>query len=342
MIWTFPFKISTVKKYACIFHKGVENMKKSLLVFLLALFTVVLAACGGNETKEEDKKSGNDKKAEVVTVKHEYDTTEVAKNPEKVVVFDFGSLDTMDALGVGDSVAALPKQNIPSYLSQYDKEEIANAGGLKEPDFEAINEVQPDLIIISGRQADSYDKFAEIAPTIYLAVDEKDYVNSFKKNVETLAEIFGKEEEAKTKLAEIDKAIEDTKENVPADKKGLIVLSSAKELSAFGPGSRFGIIHDVLGVSPADAKIKEGSHGNGVTAEYVFEKNPDYLFVIDRDAAVGEKSTLKETVQNEIVAKTNAAKEGKIISLDPEVWYLAGGGLESVAQMVKEVSDGIK
>ncbi|WP_042352546.1 siderophore ABC transporter substrate-binding protein [Bacillus massiliigorillae] len=317
-------------------------MKKSLLVFLLALFTVVLAACGSNDTSKEDEKtSGDDKKEEVVTVKHEYGETKVEKNPKKVVVFDFGSLDTMDALGVGDSVVGLPKQNIPSYLSQYDKEEIANAGGLKEPDFEAIKEAEPDLIIISGRQADSYDKFAEIAPTIYQAVDTTDYINSFKKNVETLAEIFGKEDEAKTKLADIDKAIEDTKAKVPADKKGLIVLSNAKQLSAYGAGSRFGLIHDVLGVTPADKDIKESTHGNDVTAEYVLDKNPDYLFVIDRDAAVGEQSTLKETVQNEIVGKTNAAKNDKIISLDPEIWYLAGGGLESVAQMVKEVSEGI-
>ncbi len=34
-----------------------------------------------------------------------------------------------------------------------------NLGGLKEPDFEAINALNPELIIISGRQSDMYDKF---------------------------------------------------------------------------------------------------------------------------------------------------------------------------------------
>lgn len=318
------------------------KLKQSLLMFVLALFAVVLVACGNNETKKEDGKSGDTKeeKSEVV-VKHEYGETPVQVNPKKVVVFDFGSLDTIEKLGASDSVVAVPRKNVPGYLSTFDNDNVINAGGLKEPDFEAIKEAEPDLIIISGRQADSYDQFSEIAPTIYMAVDEADFVNSFKKNVTTLGEIFGKEDVAKTELEAIDKEIADVKAKVSADKKGLIVLSSAKELSAYGPGSRFGIIHDVLGITPADESIKVSTHGNNVTSEYVFEKNPDYLFVIDRDVAVGEKSTLKETVQNEIIAKTNAAKEGKIIQLNPEYWYLSGGGLISVAEMVKEVSEGI-
>jgi len=35
-------------------------------------------------------------------------------------------------------------------------------GTLKEPDFEAVNAIQPDLIIISGRQQDSYNNFKKL------------------------------------------------------------------------------------------------------------------------------------------------------------------------------------
>ncbi len=66
-----------------------------------------------------------------------YGEAVVKKNPEKVVVFDFGILDTLDELGI--EVAGLPQANIPSYLSKYEDEKYANLGSLKEPDFEAIH-----------------------------------------------------------------------------------------------------------------------------------------------------------------------------------------------------------
>ncbi|MGM9926123.1 MAG: siderophore ABC transporter substrate-binding protein [Bacillus sp. (in: firmicutes)] len=317
-------------------------MKKWLLTCMLAIFAVVLAACGSDEASKEEKSADTPKEeAKTVTVQHKYGEVEVPVNPEKVVVFDFGSLDTIHALGATDSVVATAKDSLPEYLSDFNKDDVLNAGGLKEPDFEAIHEAQPDLIIISGRQADSYDKFAEIAPTVYVELDAANYMDSFESNVNMLAEIYGKEDAAKEKLAEVEAAVEEAKGKVDTSKKGLIVLSNAGEISAYGAGSRFGMIHDVLGVAQADEKIEVSTHGQNVTSEYVLEKNPDYLFVIDRDAAVGTEGSSKETIENAIIKKTNAFKDGKIIYLNPQYWYLSGGGIESVTEMVKEVSEGV-
>ncbi len=72
-------------------------------------------------------------------------------------------LDTFDELGI--EVAGLPQTNVPSYLSKYEDEKYANLGSLKEPDFEAIHALKPDVIFISARQAELYKEFSEIAPT---------------------------------------------------------------------------------------------------------------------------------------------------------------------------------
>ena len=122
----------------------------------------------------------------------------VNKNPEKVVVFDFGILDTLDELGI--EVAGLPQANIPGYLKKYEDEKYTNLGSLKEPDFEAIHALQPDVIFISSRQADMYEQFAEIAPTVFVGLDYTNYMDSFKHNMELVAEIFGKEDEMKAEL----------------------------------------------------------------------------------------------------------------------------------------------
>lgn len=320
------------------------------MAFVLVL-TTVLAACGNNSsntagnagnTATNGANNAAEPAATSMKVTHQLGETEVPLNPSKVVVFDFGALDTLDALGV-EGIAAIPQDSLPDYLSKYAGDEYINAGGLKEPDFEAIDGASPDLIIISGRQSDAYEELSGIAPTIYMGVDNANYLESFKSNVETLATIFGKEDEAASKLAEIETVIENVKTHVSAtDKKGLILLANEGKISAYGPGSRFGLIHDVLGVPAVDENLEVSTHGNEVTFEYVAEKNPGYIFVIDRTAAVGGEGNAAETVENDLVKNTDAFKDGHITYLDPQYWYLSGGGLISVEKMVTDIDAAVK
>lgn len=326
-------------------------MKKNVSLLIMTVFlAVILAACGSNNAATSNNNTaaaGNTEATTApntaskdLTIKHELGEITIKTNPQKVVVFDFGTLDTLDKLGV--EVTGVPQSNVPSYLSKYSDAKYENVGGLKEPDFEKINSLSPDLIIISGRQQDSYDEFSKIAPTLYVAVDNANYMESFTKNVKTLGQIFGKEAEVEAELATITDSVKALNEKAKADgKKALIILANEGKISAYGSGSRFGIIHDVFGFAQADDKIEVSTHGQSVSYEYVADKNPDYLFVVDRDAAVksdGSKSgSAKDAVENDLVKNTNAFKNGKIIYLDPNYWYLSGGGLISVSEMLKEV-----
>lgn len=314
-------------------------MKKWLAAILVVMMFAVLAACGAEEEATDSQTAdAQTTEAETVTVTHELGETEVPKNPEKVVVFDFGILDTLDQLGV-ESVAGVAQGNIPTYLEQYeDTEKYENIGTLKEADFEAIHAMDPDLIIISGRQAEMYNEFSDIAPTIHLGVDTTDYMNSFTTNMETVGEIFGKEAEVEEELAAINEQIEGIKQKTASsEEKGLIVLANEGKVSAYGAASRFGIIHDVFGVKQADEGIEASTHGQSITYEYILDTNPDMMFVVDRNAAVGNDASAKDSLENELVQKTNAYQNDKIIYLDPDYWYLSGGGLQSVSEMVNAI-----
>ncbi|MDN4089719.1 siderophore ABC transporter substrate-binding protein [Paenibacillus polymyxa] len=322
-------------------------MKKNLMFLTLTLALVLIVSACGKAAPATQEATGNGSstattESKTVSVKHALDENpvQVKVNPKNVVVFDFGSLDTLDKLGV--DVAAVAQQDLPTYLSKYKDSKYASAGTLFEPDYEKISDLSPELIIIGGRQADAYKELSKIAPTISMAVDTKDYINSFKKNVETLGQIFDKEDAAKQELAAIDSSIKAVHDKAVASKaKGLIVLTNEGSLSAYGSQSRFGIIHDAFGVTPVDPDIKVSTHGQKVSFEYVQQKNPDYIFVVDRGAVVVEEGkeqvTGKQTIENELVKKTNAYKNGHIVYLDPNYWYLSGNGLESVSEMIKEI-----
>src|SRR5690606_9730501 len=139
---------------------------------------------------------------------------------------------------------------LPPYLSQYEADPYENIGSLKEPDFEKIAEMEPDLIIISGRQTEVYDQLADIAPTVFMGVDFENYIESFKHNMTTLGEIFDKQSEVEAELQAIDDAINALHEKASASgKNALIVLTTGGKVSAYGPGSRFGFVHDVFGIA---------------------------------------------------------------------------------------------
>ncbi|WP_368650104.1 siderophore ABC transporter substrate-binding protein [Bacillus inaquosorum] len=317
-------------------------MKKFALLFIALVTAVVISACGNQSTSSS---KGSDSKKEQITVKHQLDKngTKVTKNPKKVVVFDFGSLDTLDKLGLDDKVAGLPKQALPSYLSKFKDDKYADVGSLKEPDFEKVADIDPDLIIISGRQSESYKEFSKIAPTIYLGVDTAKYMETFKSDAQTIGKIFDKEDEVKDELATIDNSIADLKKKAEKlNKNGLVIMANDGKISAFGSKSRYGLIHDVFGVTPADKSIKASTHGQSVSYEYISKTNPDYLFVIDRGTAIGETSSTKQVVENDYVKNVNAVKNDHVVYLDSATWYLSGGGLESMTQMIKEVKDGLE
>lgn len=329
-------------------------MKKITTLLMMFALMLVLAACGAKEEKAPDTSTTDNKdeaaevedaaeeEATTIEITHTLDKAPVTvnKNPEKVVVFDFGVLDTLDELGV--EVAGVPQMNIPSYLSKYEDAKYENVGGLKEPDFEAIHAMQPDVIFISGRQSEMYKELSEIAPTIFVGVDNANYMESFKGNMEMLAKIFDKEDEMKAEITEIDERIAAIKEKTDSsDEKALILLGNEGKVSAYGPSSRFGIIHDVFGFKAADEGIEVSTHGQSITFEYILEVNPDVLFVIDRDAAIGGDASAKDSLENDIVKKTNAFKNDKIYYLDPNYWYLSGGGLLSIKEMIKEIEAAI-
>ncbi|WP_308160528.1 MULTISPECIES: ABC transporter substrate-binding protein [unclassified Bacillus (in: firmicutes)] len=153
-----------------------------------------------------------------------------------------------------------------------------------------------------------------------------------------IGEMFGKEDKVASELKDIKASIEKLNKQASAlDKKGLILLANEGKVSAYGPSSRLGLIHDVFGFGAADQKIEVSTHGQSITFEYIMEKNPDVLFVIDRATAVGGEIGAKEIIENELVKKTAAFKNDKIIYLDADTWYLSGGGLKSVKSMAKEI-----
>ncbi len=309
-------------------------MKTRIFFFVLAA-VVALSGCKGNkQPKEVSEKT--------VTVVHSLDTVEVPVNPQRVVVLDFSALENLDYLGI--KPIAIPKASVPSHLSKYkDDPSIEDVGTVVEVNLEKINDLHPDLIIIGGRLAEFYKDLSAIAPVIYPTVmGTTDFLGAFKHNLDDLGRIFDKQDQLDQAYAEIVAKVGDVKAKVDSlDERALILLHNRGRFSAYGSGSRFGIIHDVLGFKEAEPGLGTQIHGTPVSSEFIQKANPDIIFIVDRSMIVENGVMDKKEVENKLVKQTNAARNGKIIYLNPEIWYLSGGGITSVNRMIDEISQAL-
>lgn len=267
----------------------------------------------------------------------------IPQDAKRIVVLDFGVADTLRELNAEDRIVGIPKSSaLPAYLESFKADKFENVGSLPEPAFEKINELNPDLIIASGRQQKMLDRFKEIAPVFYYQNDYNNYYPSLVNNLEILGKIVNKEEVAKQKIAELDKKVDELNKFTKG-KNALLILVNENRISAYGDTSRYSLVYQKFGFTPADKNIKSSTHGMSVGFEYIVEKNPDYLLVVDRTAAITDKKdNAKIVLNNDLIKKTKAYQQNHIIYLDAANWYLAFGGLKATENMISELEQAIQ
>ena len=326
---------------------------KKLTTLVLALVMVFgLAACGnknsGTTSKEDTNKT---EKPKTVTIKsfnanNEETDLEVPYDAQRIAVMDMAALDILDSLGLGDRVVGSSSTSL-DYLQEYvTNDEIADLGTIKEADMEAVMSCEPDVIFIGGRLAQSYDALSEIAPVVYLSTDtEIGLVKSVEKNAKTIASMFGLEDDVKDLMDGYDARIEKLKAFAEG-KTAIIGMCTSGGFNVLGNDGRCALIGNEGGFENigVDANVDTSTHGNEASFEFVVEKNPDYIFVLDRDAAIGTDGAqlAKDIMENELIMGTDAYKDGKIVYLEhPAVWYTAEGGVNALGFMLEDLENAL-
>jgi iron complex transport system substrate-binding protein len=337
-------------------------MKKITTFLVLTLIMMVsLAACGSasnevlsdattvnpSEENVADTASVEEVVQEEITIVHELGETVLNTNPEKVVVFDYGFLDILDYVGLGDKIVGVPQSsNVPDYLDQYNGSTYANVGSLKEADFEKVYELKPDVIFISGRMSANYDELAKIAPTVYLPMPGATYLTTVEENLNTFATIFTTSSDKFTdEIDSIVSRVEAIRATVESNGyTGLMTQTNDANVTVFGFGSRYAMLYEDLGFTITDETIEESSHGQSGSFEYIAKQNPDYLFVVDRSAAVGTDGATgaKALLDNELINGMDAAKNNRIAYLNSTIWYTVSGGINSTSMMLEEIENALK
>lgn len=271
--------------------------------------------------------------AEDVTIATAQGEATVAAPPAKVVAFDVAAIDTLTAFGV--TLAGVPDNLYIPSLKENPALKVETVGTLFEPDLEKLAGIAPDLIVVGSRSAAQKDAVAQVSPAIDMTVGP-DLIGDAEARITAYGTLFAKADEAAALNTALDEKLAALK--AAADGKGtaLIVMTNGPKLAAYGPGSRFGWLHEQTGMPPAIADLKaDEGHGNVLTHEAIAQANPDWLFVLDRGAAVGEEGQSAEaTLKSPLVEGTNAWKAGHVVYLPAAELYIGGGGYGSLTSVV--------
>ena len=265
---------------------------------------------------------------------------EVPYDPQRIAILDMPSLDILDRLGLGDRVVGSATTTL-EYLQAYvPGDTIANLGTIKEADLEAVMACEPDVIFIGGRLSASYDALSEIAPVVFLSTDtEIGVVESVRNNAATIASMFGLEAQVDELMAGFDARIE-ALAAFAEGKNAIVGLCTSGSFNILGSDGRCSIISVEIGFDNLGDGDVTATHGNESSFELVVELDPDYMFVLDRDAAIGTDGAqlAKEIVENELVMDTDVYKDGHIVYLEnPTVWYTAEGGITALDIMLGDL-----
>ena len=180
-------------------------MSRRLISLAVAGLTLALAGCGSSDDNASSAAAAGTTPAEgsfPAKVVHEYGTTTVPRQPERIVVAGYTEQDTVLALGEQPLATTEWYGEHPYATWPWAQQALGDAKPtvLKTDDgfeYEKIASLRPDLIIAvnAGLEKKDYAKLSKIAPTVGPPAGASKYFSPWDQQVRTVAASLGKADE---------------------------------------------------------------------------------------------------------------------------------------------------
>lgn len=344
-----------------------------LMVVLAAIFALALSACSNTSNQPANSGTASPTAAEssaaatdapdaaaasTVEITDAHGTVTVPVNPTKVVSLDNRTFETLADWGV--KLVAVPKAVMPADSPYVSDESVQDIGDHREPKLELLASLEPELVIVGQRFTSFYEDIKKLVPNaavIDLNFDVsgetgtgtpgENLVNGFKDATTNLGTIFNKQEEASKLNADFDQAIEKAKAAYNGTDKVMSVVVSGGNIGFSAPhtGRVWGPLYEVFGWAPALEVDKSSSdhQGDDISVEAIAQSNPDWLFVLDRDAAISSDEAsvpAQDVIDNAPALKnTTAITKGQIVYAPNDTY--TNESIETFLEMFNDLADAL-
>ncbi|WP_029150012.1 iron-siderophore ABC transporter substrate-binding protein [Microbacterium indicum] len=307
------------------------RLQRPLAVASVAIAALALTACG---SASDSASSGSTAAPEALTndgsltVEHAFGTTEVPAEIDRVATVGWGNQDVALALGVAPvgvdnqtwSMDGSSTDGVYEWTSNaYDElgaEQPAIFSTADGTDFEAIADVQPDVILAaySGLTQDDYDTLTQIAPTV--AYPETAWFTPWRDTIRTDAAGLGLADEGDALVDDLDQQIADAVADAPdiAGKTAAFFYidpSDTSVISVYGvDDSRTAFLGDLGFDFPSVAENTGDQFYADISAE-----NADLLDDVDVIVSYGDESTLAALQADPLWSTVPAIANGAVVAV---------------------------
>lgn len=314
---------------------------------VLASLSLAMTACSASAPETTATTSA----ATTVTVEDNNGTETVQLPPHSVVALDNRTFETLADWGVKLSAAAVTL--MPATVSYKSDASIVDIGLHTEPNLEALVAVEPDLIINGQRFSQHQQAITELVPdATVLDLEPREgepFDEELKRQVTTLGEVLGKQDEAKELVDELDEAIERARAAYDDADTVMAVSTSGGEIGYLAPsvGRTLGPAYDILGLTPAleVADASDNHRGDDISVEAIAAANPDWLLVMDRDAAIAaddpDYAPASDILENsEALTGVTAIQEDRLVYMPADTY--SNEGIQTYIEFFNDFADALE
>lgn len=309
-------------------------MNKYFKMCAPALLALSLAACGTDKAEESTTSTNNTaetsatatqtNQAKTQTITYLGEKYELPAEVKNIVAASLESMEDAAILGVKPVGVLDIGGKIPSYLAK-ELEGAELVGDKMKPNTEAILKLDPDVILGSSKYP---EEMAEKLKKIQTMIPYSHISTNWKENLTLLAQLTGKEDEAKKIIADYEAKVADSqvksKEQL-ADKQVLVIRVRGGIMYIYPAGVYLNpVLYEDLG-APVPEILKTAKAQAELSLETLAEVNPDAIFLqFDESENADAPKALEELQKNPIFASLKASQNNQVFvnAIEP----LAQGG----------------
>ncbi|WP_017542720.1 siderophore ABC transporter substrate-binding protein [Nocardiopsis prasina] len=315
---------------------------------LILASSLVIAGCSAGTQDADDSSAAGGATVEI----EDNNGTQTVNSPAaSVVALDNRTFETLSDWDVELSAAAVSL--MPDTIGYTRDDSIIDIGTHNEPDLEAIVAAEPDLVVNGQRFTQYQDDITSLVPdAAVLDLDPREdepFDAELRRQVTVLGEVFDKQDEAAQLVDDLDAAIERVQDAYDEDDTVMAVTTSGGEIGYLAPGvgRTLGPAFDILGLTPAlEVDGASDDHqGDDISVEAVADSNPDWILVMDRDAAVAADEAGYETAENilsssEALSGVTAVKDEQIIHMPVDTY--TNEGIQTYTEFFDAFADALE
>ncbi|OYP32963.1 iron-siderophore ABC transporter substrate-binding protein [Rhodopirellula sp. MGV] len=266
-------------------------------------------------------------------VRHQLGTVIVPMQPTRICALAF--TDELLAIGVTPFAASCTNGEFPDYLRDRLEGAVAinQLMGVGQPDFETIVVSQPDLIITSAGDPQTYHQLSKIAPVVVLSGDG----DNNRQRVLDLGKLLDKERSARDCVSHYDQRIRNAKRllhETIGDRKVAFFRIFGKQFYIHGHTRGGLMLYDELGLA-TPALIDQSPRGFMLSPESLLQLDAEFIFLAV-EANRGAQRSWKSLLSHPAWQRVPAVRDGRVFLL-PEQHHWLRPGFLAKSMMLDEI-----